>query len=73
MTMMELNHSSTLNEDALAQLPEAKRPIFVFEWLRFFDKVLITAQKVLPKKIFKNKNFSKLEHENFVNWSTTFR
>ena len=44
--MMELSHSLTLNEDALAQLPEAKRPIFIFEWLRFLDKVLIAAQKV---------------------------
>lgn len=45
--MMELSHSLTLNEDALGQLPESKRPIFVFEWLRFLDKVLIAAQKVI--------------------------
>lgn len=44
--MMELSHSLTLNEDALNQIPEAKRPVFVFEWLRFLDKVLIAAQKV---------------------------
>ncbi|XP_043481712.1 HEAT repeat-containing protein 5B isoform X3 [Leptopilina heterotoma] len=43
--MMELSHSLTLNEDALNQIPEAKRPVFVFEWLRFLDKVLIAAQK----------------------------
>lgn len=42
---MELSHSLTLNEDALNQIPEAKRPVFVFEWLRFLDKVLIAAQK----------------------------
>lgn len=46
VTMMELSHSLTLNEDALNQIPEAKRPVFVFEWLRFLDKVLIAAQKV---------------------------
>ncbi|CAL4124932.1 unnamed protein product, partial [Meganyctiphanes norvegica] len=43
--MMELSHSLTLNEDALKQLPPAKRPIFVFEWLRFLDKVLEAAHK----------------------------
>lgn len=43
---MELSHSLTLNEDALNQIPEAKRPVFIFEWLRFLDKVLVTAQKV---------------------------
>ncbi|XP_014249011.1 HEAT repeat-containing protein 5B isoform X1 [Cimex lectularius] len=44
-TLMDLSHSLTLNEDALKQIPEQKRPIFVFEWLRFLDKVLIAAQK----------------------------
>jgi hypothetical protein len=44
--MMELSHSLTLNEEALKQIPEAKRPVFVFEWLRFLDKVLVAAQKV---------------------------
>lgn len=43
--MMELSHSLTLNEEALHQIPEAKRPVFVFEWLRFLDKVLLAAQK----------------------------
>ncbi|KAG5899474.1 hypothetical protein JTB14_015325 [Gonioctena quinquepunctata] len=43
--IMELSHSLTLNEEALAQISEAKRPVFIFEWLRFLDKVLIAAQK----------------------------
>lgn len=43
---MELSHSLTLNEEALAQISEAKRPVFIFEWLRFLDKVLVAAQKV---------------------------
>ncbi len=43
---MELSHSLTLNEDALKEIPEAKKPIFIFEWLRFLDKVLVAAQKV---------------------------
>ncbi|CAH1153655.1 unnamed protein product [Phaedon cochleariae] len=42
---MELSHSLTLNEEALAQLSEAKKPVFIFEWLRFLDKVLVAAQK----------------------------
>lgn len=46
INMMELSHSLTLNEEALQQLPPAKRPIFVFEWLRFLDKVLEAAHKV---------------------------
>jgi len=43
---MELAHSLLLNEEALAQITEAKRPVFIFEWLRFLDKVLVTANKV---------------------------
>ncbi|XP_042908893.1 HEAT repeat-containing protein 5B [Parasteatoda tepidariorum] len=43
--MMELSHSLTLNEEALQQIQEPKRPVFIFEWLRFLDKVLIAAQK----------------------------
>lgn len=42
---MELSHSLTLNEEAYNQIPEQKRPVFVFEWLRFLDKVLVAAQK----------------------------
>ncbi|CAH1402658.1 unnamed protein product [Nezara viridula] len=45
-TMMDLSHSLVLNEEALAQIPEQKRPVFIFEWLRFLDKVLVAAQKV---------------------------
>ncbi|GFQ67675.1 HEAT repeat-containing protein 5B [Trichonephila clavata] len=43
--MMELSHSLILNEEALQQIPEPKRPVFIFEWLRFLDKVLVAAQK----------------------------
>jgi len=43
---MELSHSLLLNEEALRQLPETKRPVFIFEWLRFLDKVLVTSKKV---------------------------
>lgn len=61
--MMELSHSLTLNEDALNQIPEAKRPVFVFEWLRFLEKVLIAAQKVID--IWNVKTW-------LLNWPFTF-
>ncbi|XP_062864698.1 HEAT repeat-containing protein 5B [Trichomycterus rosablanca] len=47
---MELAHSLLLNEDALAQITEAKRPVFIFEWLRFLNKVLIAANRVDVKE-----------------------
>lgn len=43
---MDVSHTLTLNEGALQQLPDDKKPHFVFEWLRFLDKVLVAAQKV---------------------------
>ncbi|XP_050679347.1 HEAT repeat-containing protein 5B [Leptidea sinapis] len=42
---MEVSQSLTLNEAALQQLPDDKKPHFIFEWLRFLDKVLGAAQK----------------------------
>uniref|UniRef100_A0A7N6A0F2 HEAT repeat-containing protein 5B n=1 Tax=Anabas testudineus TaxID=64144 RepID=A0A7N6A0F2_ANATE len=49
---MELAHSLLLNEDALAQITEAKRPVFIFEWLRFLDKVLVAVDvKEKQKKL----------------------
>lgn len=51
MGIMELSHSLVLNEEALKEIPEPKRPVFIFEWLRFLDKVLSTAQKVCNKLI----------------------
>lgn len=43
--IMEMSHTLTLNEEAYNQISEQKRPVFVFEWLRFLDKVLGAAQK----------------------------
>lgn len=56
---MELAHSLLLNEEALAQITEAKRPVFIFEWLRFLDKVLVAANKV-------NRFFFFLKRINFM-------
>ncbi|XP_051936742.1 HEAT repeat-containing protein 5B [Hippocampus zosterae] len=47
---MELAHSLLLNEEALVQITEAKRSVFIFEWLRFLDKVLVAANKVDVKE-----------------------
>jgi len=42
---MEQIQGLTLNEEALQQVPEVKRPIFIYEWLRFLDKSLNCAKK----------------------------
>lgn len=55
---MELAHSLLLNEEALAHITEAKRAVFIFEWLRFLDKVLIAANKVKP--VYENKLVSQI-------------
>lgn len=34
----------------MAQITEAKRPVFIFEWLRFLDKVLVAANKTDVKE-----------------------
>lgn len=43
---MESSHSLILNEDAFKQIPDHKKPVYVFEWLRYLDKGLLAAQKV---------------------------
>jgi hypothetical protein len=50
--MLELAQSLILNEEALNGLPENKRPVFIYEWLCFLNKVLIAAQKVNLKCVF---------------------
>ena len=43
---MELAHSLLLNEDGLKRVPEVKRNLFIAEWLRYLNKILLTVQKV---------------------------
>lgn len=43
---METAHSLILNEEAFKKIEEHKRPVYVFEWLRSLDKLLVAAQKV---------------------------
>jgi len=56
---MEMSSNLTLNEEALAKLPESKKALFVFEWLQFLQNVLVAAQKV---KLF---NYSSPPTHNF--------
>ncbi|XP_031626262.1 HEAT repeat-containing protein 5B isoform X2 [Contarinia nasturtii] len=42
---MESSHSLTLNEEAIKNIPDHKKPLYVFEWLRYLDKGLVAAQK----------------------------
>lgn len=58
---MELAHSLLLNEDALSRISSSKKPVFIFEWLRFLDKVLVAAQKVLYYLTHYRTSFDKLE------------
>ena len=44
---MEMSHSLILNEEALSKISEAKKSLFVYEWLQFLENVLIAAQKVM--------------------------
>ncbi len=44
--MLEFAQNLILNEDVLNALPEKKRPVFIYEWLCFLNKVLIAAQEV---------------------------
>lgn len=44
--MESTQHSLTLNEEAFKQIPDHKKPLYVFEWLRYLDKGLVAAQKV---------------------------
>ncbi|XP_006890037.1 PREDICTED: HEAT repeat-containing protein 5A-like isoform X1 [Elephantulus edwardii] len=40
---MELAHSLLLNEEAYSQLGEVQKAEFIFEWLRYLEKLLLTT------------------------------
>uniref|UniRef100_A0A4W3GT71 HEAT repeat-containing protein 5A n=1 Tax=Callorhinchus milii TaxID=7868 RepID=A0A4W3GT71_CALMI len=42
---MEQAHGFLLNEELYSQLSDCKKPEFVFEWLRFLQKLLVAANK----------------------------
>ncbi|KAJ1347296.1 hypothetical protein KIN20_002322 [Parelaphostrongylus tenuis] len=39
------SHGLLLNEEALKNCPDAKKPVFVYEWLRYLDRILPVTQK----------------------------
>lgn len=43
---MEQGKFILLNEQALAQLPEIQKPIFVLEWLKHVESVLSSISRV---------------------------
>ncbi|KAI1707379.1 HEAT repeat-containing protein 5A [Ditylenchus destructor] len=42
---MEQSNSLLLNEDALKQCPDPTKPVFIYEWLRYLDRVLPATRK----------------------------
>lgn len=43
---MELAHNLLLNEDAYNQLGEVQKAEFIFDWLRYLEKLLLATSKV---------------------------
>uniref|UniRef100_A0AC34Q6C8 HEAT repeat-containing protein 5B n=1 Tax=Panagrolaimus sp. JU765 TaxID=591449 RepID=A0AC34Q6C8_9BILA len=45
MSVMEQSNSLLLNEEALKQCPDQSKPVFIYEWLRYLDRILPVTQK----------------------------
>lgn len=43
---MELAHSLLLNEEAYNQLGEVQKAEFIFDWLRYLEKLLLATSRV---------------------------
>lgn len=43
---MELAHSLLLNEGAYNQLGEVQKAEFIFDWLRYLEKLLVATSRV---------------------------
>lgn len=43
---MELAHSLLLNEEACSQLGEVQKAEFIFDWLRYLEKLLLATSRV---------------------------
>ena len=48
---MEQSNSLLLNEEALKQCSDQTKPIFIYEWLRYLDRILPVTQKVSLAKV----------------------
>lgn len=46
MSVMEQSNSLLLNEEALKQCADLTKPIFIYEWLRYLDRILPLTQRV---------------------------
>ena len=42
---LETSHSLLLNDEVVKKLTEQHRSLYIFEWLRYLDKNLLTAKK----------------------------
>uniref|UniRef100_A0A1I8EY56 HEAT repeat-containing protein 5B n=1 Tax=Wuchereria bancrofti TaxID=6293 RepID=A0A1I8EY56_WUCBA len=51
--MMEQSNSLLLNEEALSFCTDSKKPVFVYEWLRYLDRILPATQKADIKSVQK--------------------
>lgn len=51
---MELAHSLLLNEEAYNQLGEVQKAEFIFDWLRYLEKLLVATSRVsnIAKTVF---------------------
>lgn len=67
---MDSAHNLVLNEEAFKKIEEHKKPVYVFEWLRSLDKLLLVAQKVsfiyINKSIEYTANFSHIFWDFFL-------
>uniref|UniRef100_F1KQ33 HEAT repeat-containing protein 5B n=1 Tax=Ascaris suum TaxID=6253 RepID=F1KQ33_ASCSU len=50
---MEQSNSLLLNENALKQCADPKKPVFIYEWLRYLDTILPVTQKADIKSVQK--------------------
>ncbi|MCP9264667.1 HTR5B [Dirofilaria immitis] len=51
--MMEQSNSLLLNEEALNLCADSKKPVFIYEWLRYLDRILPAAEKADIKTVQK--------------------
>lgn len=51
---MEIAHSLLLNEEAYNQLGEVQKAEFIFDWLRYLEKLLVATSRVskIAKTVF---------------------
>ncbi|CAD6191636.1 unnamed protein product [Caenorhabditis auriculariae] len=48
---MDESHSLLLNEEAFKACPDAKKAVFVYEWLRYLDRILPVTQRTDLKSV----------------------